>query len=363
MQTACHAGHAPCPRRHVLPGTTFPACQSAPPASSDIFSHQNSQAAQFRHVEVPIITFSDCEGGGDVFALSPPQAQSRGEIASGPPSSEAGRPTFFGGPAFATVSAQLHLEALSASFPRVYTLGPAFRAERSQTARHLAEFWMLEAEIAFVETLDEVMDVVENLVKSVITGVCSSLDHPGPGWKIPAMRQNHPTLDSATVATPWTRITYTHAVDLVNNAKTAAPVPLQWGDALSSEHEKWLAGSHFQGPVFVTDFPMTLKPFYMRPSSAIQGSAACFDLLVPGIGELAGGSLREERLSNLSEALEAKGLARAHYEWYLDLRRFGSVPHGGFGLGWDRLVSWITGLENIRDCIAFPRAFKTPQGA
>ncbi|EJD41988.1 asparaginyl-tRNA synthetase [Auricularia subglabra TFB-10046 SS5] len=265
--------------------------------------HTFFQEHDFLHIHTPVLTQNDCEGGGETFTLSHPA------------------PEIFGHPAHLTVSAQLHLEALASALPRVYTLAPAFRAERSATSRHLSEFWMLEAELAFADTLDEVMDVVERAVRSVVPPALSGEE-------------------------PWPRITYTRAVELLDGAA--------WGDRLSSVQERWLAEEWAGGrPVFVTDYPAAQKPFYMLPSAAPsapgRGTVACFDLLVPRLGELAGGSLREHRLEHL-RVPEGGG-----FEWYRDLRRWGTTPHGGFGLGFERLVAWATGAESVRECLAFPR--------
>lgn len=322
-----------------------------------------AQDLGFCHAETPIITFSDCEGGGDVFEFAPPpdprsqaKTAARSEAlgsasgAFGPPQMEH---SFFGGSAFATVSAQLHLEALCSGLTRVWTLAPAFRAERSQTARHLAEFWMLEAEVAFVDRLDQIMDLVEGLVKAVARGICTS--HASAD-DLDVVRK-HLAFDDSIIGRRWPRLSYSAAIEILQGAEKAPPAlrTIQWGEGLSSVQEKWLT-NQFGCPVFVTDYPAALKPFYMRPGTAAR-TAACFDLLAPGIGELAGGSLREERLSMLQEAIKVKGLDPGQYDWYLDLRRQGTVPHGGFGLGWDRLVAWITGHDNVRECLPFPRTF------
>ncbi|KNZ56272.1 asparagine--tRNA ligase [Puccinia sorghi] len=343
------------------------------------------EAQHFFRSETPIITFNDCEGAGEVFSVrpdsqinpSPKLSNSTSEVAS------AYEQRFFGREAFLTVSGQLHLEALSASLGRVYSFGPAFRAERSQTNRHLAEFWMLEAEISFIEDLEMLMTLLENLLKSIIQNLhqsdsLSALDLQSLG----APQQ---PLDSTSIS--WPRISYTHAVKLVqshhreHSSGTNVLPLIVWGQPLGSEHEKWLAGTYAKGPVFVTDYPASLKPFYMKQatpyisSSHNETTVACFDLLVPGVGELAGGSLRESNLSKLQERMIQKGMmSKAEekmfgdeisdsdqdhdhdkFQWYLDLRKYGNPATGGFGIGWERLLSWITGVENVRECIAFPR--------
>ncbi|KZO95349.1 asparaginyl-tRNA synthetase, partial [Calocera viscosa TUFC12733] len=299
----------------------------------------------FWNVSTPVLTSSDCEGAGEVFSVQPDT-----------PHSLLRTPSFFGRPAYLTVSAQLHLESLCSGLSRVYTLSPAFRAEPSLTHRHLAEFGMLEAEVGWPAGLGGVMDGLEGLLTRVLGRVVRG----EAGEEVRLLRGEEGVKQLQKHAEGgWKRITYTQAVALLQEAEVEFVFPPTLGLGLQSEHEKWLASN--LGPVFVTHYPKGLKPFYMRASSGEQGveseggTVECFDLLVPGIGELAGGSLREERLSLLSAAMDAHGLPRAEYEWYLDLRRYGRVPTGGYGLGWERLVSWITGTENVRDCIPFPR--------
>ncbi|KAA1100211.1 asparaginyl-tRNA synthetase [Puccinia graminis f. sp. tritici] len=347
-------------------------------------------AQHFFRSETPIITFNDCEGAGEVFSvrpdsqskssLQPPNTISEKVPNSASESAASHESRFFGREAFLTVSGQLHLEALSASLGRVYSFGPAFRAERSQTNRHLAEFWMLEAEMSFIEDLESLMNLLENLIKSIIQNLhqsdsLSSLDLQSLGA---------PKEPCDSTSKSWPRITYTEAVELVQSHHEKHPSeanrlpPITWGQPLASEHEKWLSGTYAQGPIFVTDYPASIKPFYMRqtakPSDSSQKrkTVACFDLLVPGVGELVGGSLRESNLTKLQENMMQKGmitggeavddsLSNAHegqdhkFRWYLELRKFGNPRTGGFGIGWERLLSWITGVENVRECIAFPR--------
>ncbi|KAI0647011.1 asparaginyl-tRNA synthetase [Trametes meyenii] len=321
----------------------------------------------FVHVHTPIITSNDCEGAGETFRIAPssdlpsstPSAPSTSASSEGTPSE------YFNNPAYLTVSSQLHLEAVAAALSRVYTLSPCFRAERSQTSRHLAEFWMLEAEWAFTSSLTELCNVVEGVLRHILRAHSASPDMDAL-W-----RPRGPDLDDKRAALnaladaphPWTRMPYTQAVAVLaaHHARTGAFVYApEWGKSLQSEHERWLAEEHVRGPVFVTDYPASLKPFYMRANDAAAGggegaTVACFDLLVPGVGELVGGSLREERLGLLEAAIDRHGLSREDYAWYLDLRRYGGAPHGGFGLGFERLISWISGIESVRECIAMPR--------
>ncbi|KDQ19915.1 hypothetical protein BOTBODRAFT_83896, partial [Botryobasidium botryosum FD-172 SS1] len=346
--------------------------------------HDYFQSQDFYNVNTPIFTSSDCEGAGEAFRVT----------SSIPTSSQGGTPSrttseleFFGRPAFLTVSSQLHLEALSSSLARVYTLSPAFRAERGVTHRHLSEFWMLEAELSFCENMEDVMGVVEGLIKHSLNDVRKTCEaelellgataDADSGSDTAQERRMSPlelceTLGGSSASSSssaWQRMTYTQAVkelaahDAASKGASQFQFRPRWGAPLQSEHEKWLAGSLVGGPVFVTDYPIDLKPFYMRLNNNEDagnnaddtGTVACFDLLIPRVGELVGGSLREERLAHLEHAMKKHGLPVEEYEWYLDLRRFGSVPHGGFGLGFERLVSWVAGIDNIRECIPFPR--------
>lgn len=301
----------------------------------------------FMYIHTPILTSSDCEGAGETFTVTTdelePQEQKPSSTPGTRPNEEASQ-HFFRKKAFLTVSSQLHLEAISTACNRVYTLSSCFRAERSQTGRHLAEFWMLEAEWGFTKSLNEVCDVVEDVVKGAISSVREETDS---------------RIDSTELQleTPWKRISYTDAMRELEQYHARSSTKFDfapgWGRPLQSEHERWLAQS-MKGPVFVTDYPAEIKPFYMRANPDGK-TVACFDLLVPGIGELAGGSLREERISLLDGAIEKFGLSREEYEWYRDLRKFGGSPHGGFGLGFERLVSCVLQGENVRECIAMPR--------
>ena len=300
------------------------------------------------YVHTPIITSSDCEGAGEAFSVT---ANDDYTTSSHGNSSDESSKHFFRKEAFLTVSSQLHLEAIAHARTRVYTLSPSFRAERSQTNRHLAEFWMLEAEWAFVDQVEELCVVVESMIKQAVQAVISQESYEDP--EIDPRIKGIFNLDS-----PWARMTYTDAIEKLRTAyeddRSLFYFPPEWGKGLQSEHEKWLASS-IGGPVFVTDYPTSLKPFYMRLNED-RKTVACFDLLVPGIGELVGGSLREERLELLDAALVRHGLAgREEYGWYRELRKYGGAPHGGFGLGFERLVSAVTGLPNVRECIAMPR--------
>ncbi|KAG8925433.1 asparaginyl-tRNA synthetase [Tulasnella sp. 417] len=322
------------------------------------YFHEFYEGQDFLHVHPPILTGNDCEGGGDVFRALPSSgvlsATSSSESHQQPATQ---RTEFFGKPSYLTVSSQLHLEALASALSRVYTLSPTFRAEASQTNRHLSEFYMLEAEMCFTQDLNSVMDVVEESIKHVLRRLA------GPTGMLDELKDLRRTQEGGSLSEetqwwdciekPWTRMTYTEAIRTLSTPTS----PVQWGEGLSSEQEKELA-RRAGGPIFITDYPTSLKPFYMRsnPASDSHGpTVACFDLLVPSVAELVGGSLREERLAELEASMTAHGLPTEELNWYLDLRRYGSVPHGGFGVGFERFVSWISGVDNVRECCAFPR--------
>ena len=303
------------------------------------FFHNND----FVYVHTPIITSNDAEGAGESFRLAPvpPRLASRCVTARDP--------EFFNKPSYLTVSSQLHLEVLSNAVARVWTLSPCFRAERSQTSRHLAEFWMLEAEWAFVRSIGDLCDVAEASIKDVLRRQSSDRDFlqadSGASWA--------PTAAVASDV-PWTRITYTEAVHELQKSGAHFEFAPRWGAALQSEHERWLADSFARGPIFVTDYPAAIKPFYMRLNDDGK-TVACFDLLVPHVGELVGGSLREERSALLEAVIKRQGLDEEAYQWYTELRKFGGAPHGGYGMGFERLISWLGGVENVRECIPMPR--------
>jgi len=296
---------------------------------------------------------------------------------------------FFRAQKYLTVSSQLHLEALAQSVGKVWTLSPTFRAEHSDTPRHLSEFYMLEAELAFVEDADQVMDVVEGLMRAIVAGLQKSTT--GQQLLTVGARKHqdeYQTVGSADlqarwsgiVGKPWPRITYTEAIKLLQDAVSRKEAHFEnvpsLGTSLQAEHEKYLAESVGGGsPLFVTDYPRDIKAFYMSPSPtrphADLPTVACFDLLVPEVCEIVGGSMREHRLEHLLKAMDLHGLldptrnsdatpdlleaVPASMRWYVDLRRFGSVPHGGFGLGFDRLLCYLSGVSSIRDVVSFPR--------
>ncbi|XP_073719286.1 asparaginyl-tRNA synthetase [Misgurnus anguillicaudatus] len=296
-------------------------------------------------IHTPIITSNDCEGAGELFQVEP---------AGDKKASDDPNPHFFSVPAYLTVSGQLHLEVMAGAFSAVYTFGPTFRAENSQSRRHLAEFYMVEAEIAFTESLKDLMEVMENLFKSTTEHLMShcaddiELFHkyiaPGHGDEVNLMLKRN-----------FHVISYTEAIDILNNSSQNFTFNTEWGCDLQTEHEKFLVKHCGNVPVFVVDYPYDLKPFYARDNQdQPRHTAAAVDLLVPGVGELCGGSLREERLELLKSRLAQTGLEDA-YAWYLQLREFGSVPHGGFGMGFERYLQCILGVHNIKDVIPFAR--------
>ncbi|XP_062275435.1 probable asparagine--tRNA ligase, mitochondrial isoform X2 [Scomber scombrus] len=296
----------------------------------------------FVQINTPVITSNDCEGAGELFQVEPPSPENKEDQ------------NFFSVPAFLTVSGQLHLEAMSGAFSKVYTFGPTFRAENSQSRRHLAEFYMVEAEVSFTQSLEDLTKVMEDMFRSateqVLAHCAEDVDlfhkHVTPGHR--------DTID-ATLKRKFPMITYSEAIDILNRSSEKFAFPTDWGCDLQKEHEKYLVKHCGNIPVFVTDYPYDLKPFYARDNQDRPNhTAAAVDLLVPGVGELCGGSLREERLDLLRARLEELGLEDT-YSWYLDLRSFGSVPHGGFGLGFERYLQCILGVDNIKDVIPFPR--------
>ncbi|TNF32664.1 MAG: asparagine--tRNA ligase [Deltaproteobacteria bacterium] len=291
----------------------------------------------FHYVHTPIITASDCEGAGEMFEVKATSTKDH----------------FFGRQAMLTVSGQLNAEALAYGLGQVYTFGPTFRAENSNTSRHLAEFWMIEPEAAFYDIHDD-MDLAEAYLKALITAVfehnADDIDFLGKFVD----KQLVQTLESTRDQT-FERITYTDAVDILTKAKREWEFPVSWGIDLQSEHERFLAEEHFKRPVMITAYPKEIKAFYMFNNDDDK-TVAALDVLVPRIGEIIGGSQREHRLDRLESRITADGMALEDYSWYLDLNRFGAVPHAGFGLGFERAVMFCTGMTNIRDVVPFPRS-------
>ncbi len=297
----------------------------------------------FVYVHTPILTGSDAEGAGEMFRVTTV------EPGKGLPDSA---DDFFGKRAALSVSGQLEAEAYALAFGNVYTFGPAFRAEDSNTSRHAAEFWMIEPEMAFTD-IHGAMDVAEEMVRFVIRYV---LEYAPAEYAFIDQRisEGLPEKLRQLAEQDFARVTYTEAVELLKKAEKDFEYAPEWGMDLQTEHERYLAEEAFRKPVFVTDYPENIKAFYMRRNDDGR-TVAAFDLLVPGIGELTGGSQREERLEILKEKMKAQGMDERGYEWYLDLRKYGGVKHAGFGTGFERLLMYLTGMTNIRDVIPFPR--------
>jgi asparaginyl-tRNA synthetase len=310
--------------------------------------HRYFQERDFLYVQTPIITGSDAEGAGQMFQVTSMDLKQL-------PMSE-GLVDFsqdlFGRPTYLTVSGQLEAEIMATALTSVYTFGPTFRAENSNTSRHLAEFWMVEPEVAFCD-LDGLADLAEDFLKRIFTDVLTeSADdmaffdqrvQPGIVESLRRIAQSN-----------FVRLTYTEAVEILEKSRQDFEFPVYWGADLQAEHERYLTEVQFNAPVILTDYPAEIKAFYMRLNPDGK-TVAAMDVLVPGVGEIIGGSQREERYDVLLRRMKESGLDPEHYWWYLDLRRFGTVPHAGFGLGLERVVHFITGMQNIRDVIPFPR--------
>ncbi len=315
--------------------------------------HEFFWKRDFLWMHTPILTASDCEGAGEMFTVTRFNLDSI-------PTNEAGKADysqdFFGRPAYLTVSGQLEAEIMSMAFSNVYTFGPTFRAENSNTARHLAEFWMVEPEMAFCN-LEGNMDLAEAFLKHVFSHV---MEHCADDMEFFNQRIDKTVLETAEniINNDFERITYTQAISLleraIKNGDKTFEFPVSWGIDLQSEHERYLAEDLFKKPVIVTDYPAEIKAFYMRLNDDNK-TVAAMDVLAPRIGEIIGGAQREERLDILERRITEAGLPKEDYWWYLDLRRYGTVPHAGFGLGFERLVQFMTGMSNIRDVIPFPR--------
>ncbi|MCL2874384.1 MAG: asparagine--tRNA ligase [Defluviitaleaceae bacterium] len=303
----------------------------------------------FVNVHTPIITASDCEGAGEMFQVTtldmknPPKTD-KGEIDF--------KEDFFGKMANLTVSGQLNAENFAMAFRDVYTFGPTFRAENSNTARHAAEFWMIEPEFAFAD-LNDNMCLAEDMLKYVIKYVMDNAPEEIEFFNNFVDKELISRLENV-VNSDFARVTYTEAIEILQKADVKFEYPVSWGCDLQTEHERYLTEVKFKKPVFVTDYPKDIKAFYMRINDD-QKTVAAMDLLVPGIGEIIGGSQREERLDILESRIKEMDLDIESYWWYLDLRRFGTVKHAGYGLGFERCIMYLTGMSNIRDVVPFPR--------
>lgn len=304
----------------------------------------------FYWVATPLITASDTEGAGEMFRVSTLDLENlpRGENGKVDFSQD-----FFGKEAFLTVSGQLNGETYACALSKIYTFGPTFRAENSNTTRHLAEFWMVEPEIAFADLADNAQ-LAEDMLKYVFRAV---LEERKDDMAFFAKHVDSNVINRLEhfINSPFAQIDYTDAIDVLLKSGKAFEFPVEWGIDLSSEHERYLAEEHFKSPVVVKNYPKDIKAFYMRLNDDGK-TVAAMDVLAPGIGEIIGGSQREERLDVLDQRMVEMGLNPEDYWWYRDLRRYGTVPHAGFGLGFERLIVYVTGLQNIREVIPFPRA-------
>ncbi len=300
----------------------------------------------FHHIHTPVITTSDCEGAGEMFQVVTEQELNEGRAAAG------GSESFFGNRAGLTVSGQLQAEVFAQALGSVYTFGPTFRAENSNTSRHLAEFWMLEPEMAFCDLTCN-MDLAEEMLKYLLHEV---LENCSQDMELFDRFIEKGLIDKLrnVVENEFVRITYTDAVDELLKSDREFEFPVSWGIDLHSEHERYLTEEVFKLPLIVIDYPASIKPFYMRVNDDTT-TVAAMDILVAGIGEIVGGSQREERYDVLLGRMQQNGINEEDYQWYLDLRRYGTTPHSGFGLGFERLVQFVTGMHNIRETIPFPR--------
>jgi asparaginyl-tRNA synthetase len=305
-------------------------------------------------ISTPLITGSDCEGAGEMFRVSTLDMENLPRNVEGKVDYNQ---DFFGKETFLTVSGQLNVETYCNALSKVYTFGPTFRAENSNTTRHLAEFWMVEPEIAFANLADAA-DLAEEMLKYVFKAV---LEERADDMAFFQQRVDKTVLErlDSVINTEFVRLDYTDAITILENCDKKFENPVSWGVDLNSEHERYLAEEHFNGPVVLQNYPKDIKSFYMRLNDDGK-TVAAMDILAPGIGEIIGGSQREERLDVLDSRLEEMGLDVSDYSWYRDLRRYGTVPHSGFGLGFERLVAYATGMQNVRDVIPFPR---TPNNA
>lgn len=337
---------------HLRPRTNVMGAMSRVRSSLAQAVHRFFFSEGFYWVSTPIITPSDCEGAGELFRVStldymnlPKNDKNTIDFSQ----------DFFGQESYLTVSGQLEAESYACALSKVYTFGPTFRAENSNTSRHLAEFWMIEPEMAFADIHDDIK-LADKLLKYVFKFI---LDHNADDMAFFKEHIDPTCIDrlQKIINTPMEVMTYTEAVELLLRSNKKFDYPVEWGIDLQTEHERYIAEEKVNGPVALIDYPKIIKPFYARINDD-QKTVAAMDVLVPGVGELIGGSQREERISLLDERLREHDLPFDVYQWYRDLRRYGTVPHSGFGMGFERLVIYTTGLSNIRDVIPFPRTPK-----
>jgi len=315
--------------------------------------HNFFQSRGFQWIHTPIITASDCEGAGAMFAVTTLlQEQHTPEGRNYSLKSQDAADDFFGKPAYLTVSGQLNVETYAMGLTNVYTFGPTFRAENSNSARHLAEFWMIEPEMAFYELPDN-MDLAEAFIKRIIRDALEKCSEDMQLFDQHVEKGLIASLQSV-VDSQFVRLPYTDAIELLQKSEQKFDYPVQWGTDLQSEHERWLVEQHFKSPVILYNYPRTIKPFYMYCNDDGK-TVRAMDVLVPRAGEIIGGSQREERYDVLEQRIKEAGLDPEPYWWYMDLRKYGSAPHSGFGLGFERLIMYLTGMQNIRDVIPFHR--------
>jgi asparaginyl-tRNA synthetase len=314
-----------------------------------IATHNFFAERDFLYIHTPIITASDCEGAGEMFQVT---TLDQNKLPRDKQNKINYKQDFFGRKAHLTVSGQLEGELYACALGNIYTFGPTFRAENSNTRRHLAEFWMIEPEMAFAD-LDDDAQLAEDYLKYLF---CYLLEHCRDDLEFFNQRIAKGLIERLTTLAiaPFKRITYSEAITILEAAECTFDYPVKWGIDMQSEHERYLTEQHFSGPVIVTDYPKEIKSFYMRLNDDNK-TVAAMDVLLPEVGEIIGGSQREDRLELLEARMQASGIKPESYWWYLDLRRFGSVPHAGFGLGFERMVQFCTGMHNIRDVIPFPR--------
>ncbi len=316
--------------------------------------HKFFNEEDFAYIHTPIISTSDCEGAGEMFQVTTLDLKNVAKNDKGEPDF---KQDFFGKSAGLTVSGQLNAEALVMGLNKVYTFGPTFRAENSNTTRHASEFWMMEPEMAFADLEDD-MNLAEKMIKYLIAYVLKELPEEMEFFNKFIDEGIKDRLDNV-LNSEFARITYTEAIEILEKSGEKFIYPVKWGIDLQTEHERYLTDKVYQKPVFVTNYPKDIKAFYMRLNEDGK-TVAAMDLLVPGIGEIIGGSQREERYELLKARMKEMNLSEKEYSWYLDLRKFGSVKHAGFGLGFERLIMYLSGMANIRDVIPFPR---TPKNA
>ncbi|WP_067141841.1 asparagine--tRNA ligase [Oceanivirga salmonicida] len=310
--------------------------------------HKFFQEKGFIYVHTPILTGTDAEGAGEMFGVTTLDIMSKEK--------KDFKEDFFGKPAYLTVTGQLHVESFTSAFRNTYTFGPTFRAEESNTTKHAAEFWMIEPELAFAD-INVNMDIIEEMIKYIIRYVFDNAKDEMQFFNSFIEKGLIDKLNNI-LENGFARVTYTKAIEMLQESKHKFDLEVTWGMDLKTEHERYLAEVLFKRPVFVTDYPKDIKAFYMKLNDDNK-TVRAVDLLAPGIGEIVGGSQREEDYDKLLRVIEEKGLNKEDYSWYLDLRRFGSFAHSGFGLGFERMLMYITGMANIRDVIPFPRTNKT----